>query len=536
MGMAPYGRPIRVDDVFEMIEVGDDGGFRLNFGQFYRLHMMKILARLTALFVLCIAISATSHVSLAQSPAGQWAPPQRVPGTDVPNDFPPQLIADSHGTVHGFTSERLFDQIAIVYRTWTLDQGWTEPVDILLSPLAGIARFSGAHLDQNGVMHVAFFGGNELNAQMYYARALAANAGNAHAWSPPEVIAEQAGPRSDAVLTGDDQGNLYVIYSGKLDGTGIYSTYSTDSGDTWSEPATVFLTRSETLWPSSFQTTIDNQNVLHATWVVVDETGNGQAIYYARFDPDEKQWSQPIELATRAEGQYETDWPSIIAYNTELIIVYNDSFPTTRWMRRSFDGGTTWSEPVRPFDHTGEYGFASLVIDSNNTLHMILGNRIGNPATHGMWHTTWLGEQWAPLQPIVSGPKADDFDPSRPYSAVSLGNVILTVWRTDTSTDSGKGVWYSYMTTDAPGLTPQALPTATASPVPTVTPTLAPILPTPTPTPERSAFSTIDPGTTQRQSPTPFSSLLAGIAPALVLIAGVIVVRLLMGRRETGVL
>lgn len=34
MGMAPYGRPTRVEDVYKLIEVGDDGSFRLNMDYF----------------------------------------------------------------------------------------------------------------------------------------------------------------------------------------------------------------------------------------------------------------------------------------------------------------------------------------------------------------------------------------------------------------------------------------------------------------------------------------------------------------------
>lgn len=34
MGMAPYGQPSRMDDVYKLIEVGEDGGFHLNMGYF----------------------------------------------------------------------------------------------------------------------------------------------------------------------------------------------------------------------------------------------------------------------------------------------------------------------------------------------------------------------------------------------------------------------------------------------------------------------------------------------------------------------
>ena len=34
MGMAPYGNPTRVDDVYKLVEMGDDSSFRLNMDYF----------------------------------------------------------------------------------------------------------------------------------------------------------------------------------------------------------------------------------------------------------------------------------------------------------------------------------------------------------------------------------------------------------------------------------------------------------------------------------------------------------------------
>lgn len=41
MGMAPYGRPNRIDDIYKLIEVGGDGGFRLNMDYFSFHHSTK---------------------------------------------------------------------------------------------------------------------------------------------------------------------------------------------------------------------------------------------------------------------------------------------------------------------------------------------------------------------------------------------------------------------------------------------------------------------------------------------------------------
>jgi carbamoyltransferase len=41
MGMAPYGQPTRVDDIYKLIEVGQDGGFRLNMEYFSYHHSLS---------------------------------------------------------------------------------------------------------------------------------------------------------------------------------------------------------------------------------------------------------------------------------------------------------------------------------------------------------------------------------------------------------------------------------------------------------------------------------------------------------------
>jgi len=65
---------------------------------------------------------------------------------------------------------------------------------------------------------------------------------------------------------------------------------------------------------------------------------------------------------------------------------------------------------------------------------------------------------------IVSGPLVQDidsdkgFDPSLARSAVSQGNLLMIVWRTDPG-NGANGAWYSYTELDAPFYALQALPT-----------------------------------------------------------------------------
>ena len=415
-----------------------------------------LIVGLTAVHPTAVA----SSQRLAQPAPRQWTSPSRIPGYDEsPDTYPPYMVADQNRVIHAFNSQWFDDQLAIVYSQWSYDLGWTTPTDILLSPLKKQARILGAYLDNKGVMHVVFFGGDDIEANIYYAYALTPEASIAPAWSEPEIIGEDAATPTIGALLGDNEGNLHVVYSGRNVGKGLYATHSVDGGTSWSEFAPIFLTYDDQLFPWALQLQFDQSDRLHALWTVNNISGNGDAIFYARRQdagsPD-SMWETPI-LFAEAAG-YEADWPSLVSYNDELLVVFNNSQPATRWMSRSLDGGTTWTEPIRPFPHIGEYGHANFLIDSANRLHIILGNRTNdNPAQHGMWHAVWQGDHWSELTPIVSGPRTLDFDPNKPKSIISQGNRLLATWRTDEALEPN-GIWYSVLTLEVPELPIVPLP------------------------------------------------------------------------------
>ncbi len=251
------------------------------------------------------------------------------------------------------------------------------------------------------------------------------------------------------------------------------------------------------------------------------QLGIDQAIYYARLESNNKQWSDPNILAKRYEGDYKTAWPAIIEYKDELFVIYMDSEPPTRWMRRSNDGGHTWSVPKKPWQLTGEYGHAALLIDSNNVLHIVLGNRNGD-CCHGMWHGIWSGDSWSELEPIVMGFKTNTFDPTAPSSVISQGNVLLVTWYTDTGGGPRNGAWYSYTHLDAPDIPPVPLPTVQATTTPTITgsPGITSAVRTPSPIPNTIRLS--DQGKLISRVDNPGNSVFLGLIPAGIFIVAVV--------------
>ena len=466
----------------------------------------------------------------------RWSVPQTIPGYNL-DSRPPVLIADQNKTVHAFSSQWLNEDDdskpvkAIMYNQWTIDNGWSEPTDVLLSPI-NEARITDAILDENGIIHLIFFGGNGENANIYYATAPAANAYSVRAWSNPILIGDIAADPENAVLVKDSQGNLIVVYYGRKDGKGIYVTTSNDNGDNWSEPVPFFLVTEDKPNIAAINVITSDSGWIHAIWAVYDISGQGRGIYYSRTQ-DPEDWSEPILLA-KAESGLGTQTPTIVEYQDILYAIYNATPKIT--MRQSMDQGETWTDPITLFPrHVGVNGSLSAVVDGADNLHLFFGQRIsGNPDIHGMWHSIWVNNHWIEPEAIVKGPRVIDkvgtngFDPYDAQAIVSQGNVILVTWRTDPGDIKPNGVWYAYTQMDIPESPIIPLPTNQAS-ITQSTLNSTPITATPTP------VSTIQPilsGVAPYPPSDPAWLILIGIIPTVLLLVAIILFKVFKQSRN----
>lgn len=399
------------------------------------------------MFLMLVALSETAQ---AQS---EWLPPQPIPFYD--SDLPPLLVADQNRTVHAFNvpTSTSFGEPAINYRQWTLVGGWTQPVDILLSPRAGGMASLTAFLDQNGIFHLVFFAGQSgVEGSIYYTSVPASAVHEPRSWSDPVLLDDMAGPLASVDLSYDSTGSLSVAYVGRENGVGVYEVESEDLGKTWSRPAIVSLIYKDEQVPARVRVYFDSLGNLHALWTQLDASGQGEVVVYAPKDPVTGRWNNAIILAKKEGNDFATDYGTIIEHEGELIVFYYDGPPSpAQHMRRSKDWGKTWSEPIRPFPQEGGNGGAVLLHDSQGVLHIVLANRIDELAIGGMWHGTWLGDGWSDLEMVNAQSSYEEMlHASRPRAVISQGNALLTAWWHDVR-DSPLAS-YSYSILDSPEL------------------------------------------------------------------------------------
>ncbi len=439
--------------------------------------------------VLCAMLLAFPHATVGAQGESPWMPDQRVPGY-LDDTYTPILLADDNGTVHAFASQQLGDgpTTGVVYRQWSLEKGWTTPVDILLAP-DGDTAVQSAFLDPNGIMHLVFYGGDVGGTSIYYSKAPVDFADSSQAWSAPTVIGDNAIQPSYAVLSGDGTGNLVMIYTGDIDGSGVYSTNSSDSGVTWSKPIPVFLVDNPDLVPFSLRLYRGKDGTIHAAWSVVTSRGLDISLHYARFDLRTSQWTPPVTLAKTPPGQgdyFGPSFPSLVDNGNDVIVMYNNGnpLPTQRagigrpvqMVSMSNDNGDTWNPPTVPFlNLEGRSGEHVIVQDSDQVVHALFVQRTAGDkeVLGGIWQSDYRNGFWS--DPYRYLPTWDAHDL---HAVVSQGNVLLMVWRVDPGVGE-KGIWYSYKILDSKPIPLQSYPThqldigVTANPVIEAVPTVA---------------------------------------------------------------
>jgi hypothetical protein len=446
----------------------------------------------------------------------QWSSLEQIPNYQDTSRAP-LMVADRDNNIHLFNYEALTPlQNAIFYRSWNPQSGWTPPVDIVLVGLGGGPQtLQGVVIDDQQMIHMIFYIGTEDSGDLYYTFAPAFEANDATAWAKPFVIGKQAGPLPFANLTIDKGKELTVFYGSELEGNGLYMVRSVDYGKNWTQPLPLFMVTKTDYWPAAIRATTDADGIIHVVWSLVGTLGVGEEIHYARLNADFNKFEIETIIAKREGSDYSTTWPDIISDGDQLILLFQDSFPATRFMTISEDHGNSWSFPVQPFDYIGEYEFTSMAKDSSGVIHLVLGNRFGNPEIHGMWYSKWLGKRWSALEPITSGPVTKVYDPSAPQSIILQGNILFATWWNNVQRENLSGAWYSYKLLDAPqlSLTPNAQPS--------LTPTLVT---------EISASKTVEPAITntaqinapnfnlRKSSYLPASTIFFGFVPAVVFI------------------
>jgi hypothetical protein len=424
---------------------------------------------------------------------------------------------------------------ALYYTRWD-GKMWLPPVDILISS-EGYMMYPEAVVDPRGTLHLVWIGGFTRQAKLYYSRAPASKADLAQEWSKPVPLAEPLVQAYYMVnIAVDSEGGLHILYFLIGNAPGVYVINSFDGGDTWSDPILLYNINSSTgedEGASTMKILADQAGRLHATWTRYDISGNGKDILYSQSRDQGKTWTEPLDVAVWQLGLYEVDWLSVGVIGDEIHLVWEGGERAYLNERISTDGGLTWGKPHQILANlVGENGFADMVTDSANQMHMLIVKRGVNAYwMYALWYTSWEEDHWR--DPIALGTTNPNlYSIAGTYyegsnldllhgtftgngmryqkSAIVNGNELFVILVNEWDGE----IWSTRATLSSPFNPPQTYPQPTATPAPTAIPT----------TVVQQTANPISREQLDRKPPTqennPGDLVMMGVLPAVLLVIG----------------
>jgi hypothetical protein len=382
---------------------------------------------------------------------------------------------------------------ALYYARWEGERLWSQPIAILSSPEEPADQPAVA-LEPADHLLVVWRRGS--NGEIFFSQAGTNQAALPEEWSEPLRLSspDQASSAPDILI--NSQGWIYVVYAVPVnEGRGLYSTYSTDGGETWSGPAQVF-------------------DAAAAGWTMLDHprlalTGNGGmqllwtrytlragqaeplALAYARSQDGGDTWSSPETVV-----ESPVNWSFITGAGSQTVHRFWQELTagqtTTLWHERSLDSGASW-ERIAPISVFGQaVGSPRLAWDRAGKLHLlqVVSQGTGRYVLH---HWIWDGERWGGSGSLDLNVDADTSIADMAVAISPQGNLAVVLsgqTENQNLATREEQLFFTSRSVELPEGLPTPIPPVLVTPVVTegqvtVEPTASP---TSTPTPDLAAI------------------------------------------------
>lgn len=463
-------------------------------------------------------------------PTPVWQEPVEV--VSRPDPFATiEMVYAGDGQVHAFWAQAdaedgIFDGSntpSAIYYSRLRAGTWTPPRPVLESPI-GKTDQPAAAADDQGNLFVVWSGGE--SGQIYFSRAVAERAISVSEWAVPLPLpsVRATGGWPD-VMVDNQNGVISVVYSIPLnEERGIYLTQSEDEGETWSSPVQVFDGVAAG-WEmvGQPQLTLTRSGTFHLLWSQRSQPGGvgPLSLVYARSDDMGQTWSSPEVVSNEPAV-----WSQIIGQGNRMLHrawLVDDGGRVELFHQYSEDDGQTWQQPDSVFDPNVQPGPTAMVVGVDTVFLLQLSRRLTDDVQL-LQQWQWEEDSWRQMDVLTLGSLLD----ANTVSAVA-------------APDGNLSVLYGYVAVDVENNRllgrlrhtnrDWAVPLVTATPLPPLTPTPVPD-PTETPVPTPAPTATIELVTTAVEEPSPLS----GFNPLIVsvgLAALLVIVVFVFGLRAT---
>jgi len=243
-------------------------------------------------------------------------------------------------------------------------------------------------------------------------------------WQPLKRLTWTAGHSNKVSMAYDFFSNIYIVWNDSTPGNyEIYLKKSTDAGTTWMAPKRLSWTTNDSYFPILKTSSI---TALHVAWI------DGNQILYKSSNDGGSVWS-PLRKVTWSGNNPRSLQMTIDSNGDIYLIWYDDSETNTEiFLKKSNDGGNTWSALQRLTWNSGHSGIPAIGTSSTNTIHIAWHDK--TPGNYEIFYkkSTDGGTNWLANNRVTWNAT----DSVCPGIAIAPSNQVHLTWEDNLSPDS----------------------------------------------------------------------------------------------------
>jgi hypothetical protein len=309
----------------------------------------------------------------------------------------PKIIADDK-FVHSFwreaDSSAQADQagLRIRYSRWN-GNSWSRGVAVSPPARGDVAYFAGISSQNN--LFLVWSGG--INGQLFFSRVSTEQAVLASEWIEPRSLPLPSRQIvGEVTLQADNDGNLYLIYVIPLnEDRGAYLLTSSDRGDSWSEPTKVFdgsLAEWHMVDQPRFALAQDGQMHLLLLHRPSPFGNKDAALYYLTSTDMGDTWSAIAPVETENRQSNSVIWSDIVSPRAGVAHRVWQEWNGNQlisWHQISENGGVDWIPAIQISNIDKGDAPTNLLVDKSGQVHLL---QLINGQT--LRHKTWMVLSW----------------------------------------------------------------------------------------------------------------------------------------------
>jgi hypothetical protein len=311
--------------------------------------------------------------------------------------------------------------LSLISIFFTLNGAWSPPKRLTWTAASEMDPYIATY-SSSTVYAVWYYWTGAATTDIYFKKSTNGGTG----WSALQRLTWTASEAAYPKIAVGSGGAVYLVYRDDISGNSEVYFKNSANGSTWSTSKRLTWTSVNSVAP---HIAVDSGNVIHVIWCEFSTIG---IIYYKKSTDGGTTWSSPVRLT----------WGNNSCFIPFICVDENDYLHVAFYMqasgnneivyKKSTNSGATWSSPDRLTYNSGDSTYPVLAAGTGNNLYIAWHDSTPGNMEIYLKNSTNSGNSWSSPTRVTWNSGSS----GRPSIATDSSNVRYLVWNDDTPGNS----------------------------------------------------------------------------------------------------